>query len=149
MSPGAESGAKRKRGGRKTSESIPGGRLLAEWITLGVSLLLIFLTAGYLVYDSTRPRDSILPIAVRPLLEDSRQEGGRHILPVEIENGGRRTIRDLNVEVTFLSDAGERKTQEIRIEYLGEHSKQEVYVFIDRDPAEARVEGRVRNYRLD
>jgi uncharacterized protein (TIGR02588 family) len=122
---------------------------VAEWISLGVSALLLLGLAGYLLFQASQPRAPYITVEARPMLSDVRQEAGRYILPVAITNQGRRTLRELQVEVSYQSAGGRRETREVQIDYLGQQSRQEVYLYFDRDPRELQVQCAPLYYRLD
>ena len=123
-------------------------RKLAEWVTMGISMLLILGLAGYLVFQGFQPAPPYIPAEVRALMQQVRQDGERYILPVEVANRGNRTLRDLKVEVTYLGPEG-KETQDFLIDYLGERSQQNLFFYFDRHPAELQVETQPVSYRLD
>jgi uncharacterized protein (TIGR02588 family) len=127
----------------------PGGRLLAEWVSLVASALLILGLAGFLLYEAVQPDDPYIGAQVRPLLDQTRQEDGRYILPVEIRNPGQRTFRDLKVEVEYVSPEGKPETQDATLDYLGEGSRQRVYFYFDEDPRGLKAKAEARVYRVE
>jgi len=127
----------------------PGPRKLAEWVSLGISVALIFGLAGYLLMEALKPHPAYVPVKVQPLLKQVREEENRFILPVEVTNQGRRTLRDLTIEIEFRPDGGKPESREVTIDYLGERSKQEIYVYFDRHPRALQVQARPLTYRLD
>ncbi|HTE20375.1 MAG TPA: hypothetical protein VK689_18580, partial [Armatimonadota bacterium] len=80
-------GAPARTGAGAKAEHPPSpARTLAEWVSLGISILLIVALAGYLLRAAARGDDPYVPTEVRPLLDQARQVGGAFILPVEIAN---------------------------------------------------------------
>jgi uncharacterized protein (TIGR02588 family) len=129
-------------------------RRLAEWVSLGVSVVLIVAVSGYLVYDGVRSRSPFVPVEVRIELDRSQQRAGRHIVPVSVKNLGEHTLRDLRVTVAHRprngGDArGEKQSQDFDIDYLGERAEQRIFIYLDEDPATLTIEARATQYRLD
>ena len=136
-------------GDEKPGDQPSGPRKLAEWVSLGVSALLILALATYLVLQARRGNDPYVPAEARPLLDQVRQVGTMFILPVEITNGGRRTLRALKVEVTHQGPDGKDESQELDLDYLGERSTQKVYLYFDRHPRDLKVEAKPLHYQVD
>ena len=139
------------------NERAPGGkrgrswsRTLAEWVSLGVSCLLIAALAAFLAYEIVKGNDpyTLARMAARP--DEARQVEAVFILPVDVENSGRRTLRDLEVELTY-TPPGQQQAEkaEKTIDYLGEGSKQTLYFYLDHDPRQMAVRVRPLHYRVD
>jgi uncharacterized protein (TIGR02588 family) len=135
--------------GQGKKQGSNGGRKLAEWVSLGISILLIVGTAGYLIYQMFLPRSPYLRLTVKPLIAEVRQQGKQYILPVEVSNNGRRTIRELTVEVKQETPEGQQSTREIKIDYLGEKSRQKAYLTLEQDPRSMKIEAAPSYYLLD
>ena len=135
--------------GKKPDSQPSRVRTLAEWVSLGISALLILALAGYLLRESGRGDTPYVRTEVRPLLDQVRQEGSTFILPVEITNGGRRMLRALKVEVTYQGPDGKEESRELDIDYLGERSSQTVYLYFDRHPRDLKVEAKPLHYQVE
>ena len=125
-------------------------RTLAEWVSLGVSCLLIVALAGFLVYEMVRGNDPYNLARTAAQADAARQVEAVFILPVDVENTGRRTLRDLEVELAYTppgKQQPERATK--KIDYLGEGSTQTLYFYLDHDPRQMSVHVRPLHYRLD
>jgi len=78
------------------------------------------------------------------------QVGAVFILPVEVENSGERTLRDLTVELTYTpSGEQEPRKAEATIDYLGQRARQKIYFYLNHDPRQMQVKVRPLHYRLD
>jgi uncharacterized protein (TIGR02588 family) len=142
----------RERSGQKSEtgkHERSAGRKLAEWVTMGVSALLILALAGYLVVEGMKPQPPYVRAEARPLIEQVRQQGERYILPVEVANHGERTLRDITMELRYVSPGGKEETREFTIDYLGEKSSQSLYFYFDEHPGGLQVEARPVSYRFD
>jgi uncharacterized protein (TIGR02588 family) len=134
--------------GRKRARSA--GRTLAEWVSLGASCLLIAGLALFLVYEIVKGNDPYSVARTAARTDEVRQVEAVFILPVEVENAGRRTLRDLEVELRYTPPGHQQPEKaEKTIDYLGERSKQRLYFYLDYDPRQMPVHVRPLHYRLD
>ena len=123
-------------------------RKLAEWVSLGVSIVLIAGIAGMLLFEALRANSPFIPAEAVLQLDQVRQQNGRYILPIEVKNEGHHTLRDVRIEIAY-DVAGEQLRQDFTIDYLGEQSQQTIYVYLDHDPSGLRVEAKPVQYRLE
>lgn len=124
-------------------------RKTAEWVTMIGSLLVVLAVAAFLVHEIAGPDSPYVPVAIRPRLDQVERREERWLLPVEVENRGRRTLQGFKGEVTFEAPGGERDRLEIEIDFLGEGSTQRHYLSFDRDPRELRLDARPLAYHVD
>lgn len=125
------------------------GHKLAEWVTLGVSILLVLALGGYLAYQAVRGETPFVPASVTPLIAQAKPEGNRYILPVEVENRGARTVRDFKGELTFRTPDGRWHTREFTIDFLGEHSKEMLYFYLEHPPKDLEILAGPQKYALE
>ena len=125
------------------------GRLLAEWVSLGISLLLILGVAGFLLYEALQPSPPYVPAQARALVEETRPQDDRYIMPVEVHNGGERTLREIKIELEYTSPDGKRETRDATLDYLGERSRDRVYFYFDDDPRGLHVQAKPVTYRVE
>ena len=127
-----------------------GPRKLAEWVSFGVSLLLILALAGYLIRQGVYGNGPIMPVETIVQLDRVGRTGERYVVPIEVHTRGDRTMRDAKVEVTHRKDPNvEPQAQDFMIDYLGEGSKQTIYLYFDSDPATLDVRVNVLHYWLE
>lgn len=96
-----------------------GDQSLAEWVTLGVSLLILVGVVGALVYfyvGDSAPEEPT--IEVRPQLGEVREATGAFYLPVEVANRGVQTASDVTIQLTLTSFAGASETVSFTIPFL-------------------------------
>jgi uncharacterized protein (TIGR02588 family) len=124
-------------------------RKTAEWITTAGSVLVVVAVAAFLLYEIVGPDSPYVPVSIRPRLDQVERRDERWLLPVEVENRGRRTLQGFKAEVTYEAPAGDRGRREIEIDFLGEGSVQRHYVSLDRDPRQLRIEARPLSYHVD
>jgi uncharacterized protein (TIGR02588 family) len=126
------------------------GHTFAEWVSLGISTLLILSLAVYLVIEAFRADDPFVPVGVEALVSEARQLNGQFVLPVRITNRGGQTLRDLKVEVRFQAPGtAAPNTTELLLDYVGEGSEQIAYLYLDQPPGALKIEGRATSYRVD
>jgi uncharacterized protein (TIGR02588 family) len=101
----------------------PRGRSRAEWVSLGISLLIVAVLVGILTVDQLRGpgREPRLTATVRR--EEVRQEGEAYYLPVEVTNGGDQAARDVRVRITLGppaggAGAGEAEVSELQLDFV-------------------------------
>ena len=135
--------------GKKAGRGRSGPRKLAEWVSLGISAALIATLAGYLVYQGLQPQPPYVAAEAQVLMNRVLEKDGKYILPIEVVNHGRLTLRELNVEVEYRGPDGKQETREFTIDYLGEQSKQKIYLYFDQHPRDLQVKAEPLTYRLD
>ena len=125
------------------------GRRVAEWVSLGVSLVLICGIAGLLVWEGVRRDSPLLPCDAVPQLDRAAKAGDRFVLPILVTNRGRQTMRDLKVQLEFRGEGGKNEEREFVLDYLGERSEQTIYAYFDQDPRTLDVRAMPVQYRLE
>jgi uncharacterized protein (TIGR02588 family) len=106
------------RGGGRDGQQLAPGMRLAEWVSLGASALLIAAAAGFLVFEGLQPESPQVFAEARPLLKEVRADGGRYVLPVEVINPGKQTLRDLKVGLSYPGEDGRTGERATPIDYL-------------------------------
>jgi uncharacterized protein (TIGR02588 family) len=140
---------------RSTTSKRHARRRVAEWVSLGVSVLLIGALSAYLVYQGVSSRSPFVPVEVRIELDRSVQRAGRYVVPVTVKNLGDHTLRDLRVTIEHRraggggGGGGDRESQDFDIDYLGERAEQRIFIYLDEDPRTLTIEARAVQYRLD
>lgn len=125
------------------------GRKLAEWVTMGLSGLLVLTVAVCLVYQAVQEDSPFAPTEVRVLAELAHRTRGKFIVPVKVRNHGRRTLQDFKVRVRYRSPQGGEETGDFTIDFLGGGATQRVYLYFDRHPRELGVKAEPFEYRLE
>jgi uncharacterized protein (TIGR02588 family) len=104
-------------------QSVPSGRSLAEWITLGISASILLAILGMITWLEFGGANDPPRIVTRAELENVRNEDTGYYVPVTIENTGHKTIEDAVIEAQLDSGEGEPEVAEITVTFLagGEH----------------------------
>lgn len=136
--------------GANDQQKRPTGRKLAEWVTLGLSVLLVLAIAGLLVYGGMKEHPPAVPVEVRVLAAQAQEVSGRYVVPVEVRNLGRRTLKDLTVRVDSTApDGTNAPAGDVTIDYLAARAVQKIYLYFERHPRDLRIDVRPFSYRLE
>lgn len=107
-----------------------------EWVTFGVSALILVVVLGLLVVPAFHTDDPAAPAADRP--GPVRQVGGQFFVPVEIVNRGDQGAAQVQV-VAELTIGGKTTSGDQVIDFLGGGETQELtFAFAD-DPAHGEL----------
>ncbi len=131
----------------RDASSVP--RRLAEWISLGVSVVLILATASYLVVQGLRGQSAFVPVTVTVLKNEVSTRESQFILPIEVSNQGEQTIRAFTGEVSIPLTENETESHEFTIDYLGVRAREKVYVYFDQDPRGRDVKAKPLTYQVE
>jgi len=128
----------------------PAGRKLAEWITLGASIVIVLAVAGYLFVEAIREHPPVVPFEMRVLTAEARATADGFVVPLVVTNRGEQTVKELNIRVTTNAGGGDQEdTRDITIDYLGEKASERVYLIFGRDPAALQPQARPVSYQLE
>lgn len=112
-----------------------GGRTVAEWTTLGISLAIlgtVFATIAWLwVNDDASPAT----VNVTPVSEQVRREGGAWYVPLKVTNDGDVTAEDVVIEAELDTGSGEPETAEFTVTFLASGETARGTVVFTSDPA--------------
>ncbi len=131
----------------RDASSLP--RRLAEWISLGVSVVLLVATASYLVVQGLRGQSAFVPVTVTVLENEAATVASQYILPIEVHNLGQQTIRAFTGEISIPLSDDETESHEFTIDYLGVRAREKVYVYFDHDPRCRDVRAKPLTYQVE
>lgn len=134
-------GSVRERG--ETRPARDRSRSTAEWVTLSVSLAILSLLIGLVLYVSFSGSDESATIGVQPVLEEVRRDGDTHYLPVQVTNGGDRTAEDVQVQLTLESGEVEPASATFTIRFLAGGERKRGVVAFQMDPANGELRSSV------
>ena len=127
----------------------PAGRKIAEWFTLGTSIVIVLAVTGYLFVEAIKEHPPVVPFEMRVLIHEARATEGGFVVPLVVTNRGERTVKELNIRVTTNAGGDKEDTEDVTIDYLGEKASERVYLIFDRDPAALRPQARPVSYQLE
>ncbi len=104
-------------------------RSFAEWLSFGISSLIVGTTAGLVIYSWATGRDSP-PILSIQRTEPVREADGQFYVPFEISNTGGETAESVQVIAELKVKAAVQESGDLQIDFLsrGETEKAE-FVF--------------------
>ena len=137
----------RKADERSESGKSAASRRLAEWVSLGISALLIASTVTYLIVQGLRGQSEFVPLAIDIVDDGISQVADQYIVPIEVHNRGQQTIRSFTGEIRLGGAEGE--SHEFTIDYLGVRATEKVYVYLHRDPRSEDVRVTALTYQVD
>ena len=119
-------------------------RTLAEWVSLGMSLLLLACVVGVILWLWASEPEGPPRFAVER--GAARQEAGLFHLPVAVTNVGGLAAGQVRIEGRLAGAGPEQERPATTIEFLPVRAREEVVLVFRGDPAGAAVE--VVSYRL-
>lgn len=135
-----------EKNGEQKRQTNDKGRSLVEWITLGISVTILLVVAGLVVYESQVDDDQPTVIEVRPAFDELRQEQGHFYLPVAVTNNGNRTVSALQVEIRLMGPDGAVQSSSLDIDFLAGGASVGGVVVFGEQPTPENV-GFVASYR--
>lgn len=139
----------RQKGDSADSRKEHRGRNLAEWVSLGLSILLILGIGGYLLVEALRTGEPYVVAEAQLQFDRMVKKDETYILPMEVRNKGEHALRELKVQVTYTPPEGKEETRDIDLSYLGESSSQTMYLYFKDDPKTLNVKAEPQVYNLD
>lgn len=116
-----------------------------EWAVRIVSVALVALLLGYLVYQAFRP-DVAPDFAARPRLDRVEVHDGGYALPVDVRNVGTRGVSELTVTVALRDGGNVVEEESIVVPLLGHGEQVTVVAWFDADPGAHDVEVDIGSY---
>ena len=102
----------------------------AEKFTLGLSILILLVVVGLIIYQALAGGSQPATFAVSPKFAQLREEGDLYYLPVEVTNQGNRTAEDVTVSFTLQTPGDNAESSSFTIRFLaGGATAQGVVVF--------------------
>ncbi len=125
--------------GRRAKGNWGAGRTIAEWTTLGTSVLILFAVIVLLSYEYFASSARQPVVEAQPQLEEIRQAGGAYYLPVDVTNRGERTAEDVRVQVSLSSGQGQQETSQFSLKFLAGSATERGTVIFREDPLKGNI----------
>ncbi len=129
---GGQTGGQQEREGKEK-------RTTAEWISLFVSVAIVLVLVGGLVYQIFARGNRPPVIEVKPLIEEVRQEGDSYYLPLDITNNGDRTAENVEVMLSLDTGEGEPETMQFQVQFLDGGETENQTVVFQNNPTEGEL----------
>ena len=127
-----EDGSKGQTGAKEQDEK----HSTAEWITLGISVLIVLGLAALVIYQQVVAGTQPPVIEVQPKLGEIREEGGTYYVPIDIANKGEVTAEDVEIQISLEIEGEEPETVAFTVKFLAGGETEEQTVVFQNDPAE-------------
>lgn len=125
------------------------GRSLAEWVTLGLSLLVVgTLIAVAVEEESLRQQEGGSSLLVTFDVDDSRREGESFFVPYTVLNTGSEAISSADVWIEVYNDASLVESAEITVQFLPLQGQQRGLYVSAYDPATHTLRGRLESLQF-
>ena len=132
--------------GRGAGERAPGkgqqGCTIAEWVSLGISSVILVGPLALLSYLHFSGRDTPPEVEVQPRFEAVRSAGGRYYVPIGVSNRGGQTAEDVRVKVSLRTEPGQDgqgEPAEVAVQFLAGHATHQAAVAFSRDPSSGQL----------
>lgn len=115
------------------------GRTTVEWITLGISVMIVASLVGLITYLYVSGGSTPAVIEVKPQFDQIRQVQDQYYLPIEIRNVGGETAEEVTVQISLVSANGQTASVEVTIDFLAGHGRMKATVAFSEDPRQGEV----------
>lgn len=140
------SATRRKGNDRNWQEQQRKGRTTVEWITLGISVMIIASLVGLISYLYVSGGSTPAIIEVKPQFDQIRKVQDRYYVPVEITNVGGETAEEVTVQISLESANGQTESAEVTIDFLAGQDRANATVAFGEDPSQGEVTVDVVSY---
>lgn len=119
-------------------------RKTAEWVTFSLSVLILCSLFAYLIFQLTQKNEPYAVVDVKTLLNETKEQAGLFITPIEVKNTSGRTLSELKIEIS-----GKQINRTVELKYLAEKSKSRIYVYFEQEPQQLEIKAKPLYYRLE
>jgi uncharacterized protein (TIGR02588 family) len=114
-------------------------RTAAEWITLGVSVLIVLALAGLVIYQELARGTEPPVIEVMPRLGETRHEGDAYYVPIDVTNKGETTAEDIEVQLSLEAGEGQPEVAAFTLKFLAGAETESQTVVFQNDPSKGKL----------
>ena len=122
-------------------------RSFAEWLSFGISSLIVGTTAGLVIYSWTTGRNSP-PILAIQRTEPIREVDGQFYVPFEISNIGGETAESLQVIAELKVKTAVQESGDLQIDFLSRGETEKAAFVFKTDPRKGDLVLRVASYKV-
>lgn len=136
-----------KDGGEQNGAAPSRGRSIAEWTTLGISIVIVLVVVGVItsLYAGGDAQPPV--ISVEPRLGAVRQDTGGYYLPVDVTNTGDQTAQDVQIEGELDAGSGAPEMAEFTITFLAGGEQVQATLVFQSDPEQGQLTTRVTSFQ--
>ena len=110
-------------------------RSAAEWVSLGLSIAILILLTGLVLYAYLSDDETPPVIEVQPQLGQVRNESGSYYLPVEVKNTGNHTAQEVNVQISLFIENAQTESMTFTLPFPAGGEAARAVVVFQQDPA--------------
>lgn len=122
-------------------------RSWAEWITFGISSLILIALVGLVGYVWFTREDEPPVLSVMKIAEP-REANGQFYVPFEVRNEGGQTVDSVQITAELTIQGEVQETGDQVIDFLSSGEREEGAFIFTQNPAEAELTIRVASYKL-
>jgi uncharacterized protein (TIGR02588 family) len=130
----------------KNGDPKKSSRSLAEWLSFGISSLIVGITAGLVIYSWATGKNSP-PILAIQRTEPVREENGQFYVPFEISNTGGETAESVQVIAELKVKQAIQESGDLQIDFLSEGETANAAFVFQTDPLQGDLVVRVASYK--
>lgn len=135
--------------GDQQGTSTTPGRTPVQIVTTALSILLIALLAGAILYEGYGDRgDNPARITVDVLVDEAEQRGAEWYVPIVIRNLGDDTVEELVIAIEVTRGEEIVLESDTTIALLGESSEASAMLVLDEDPAGLTIEALPETFQV-
>jgi len=128
------------------SETKRPSRSFAEWLSFGISSLILGTTVGLVIYSWANGRDSPPVLAIQRL-EPVREADGQFYVPFEISNTGGETAESVQVIAELKVKTTVQESGDLQIDFLSQGETEKAAFVFKTDPRQGDLTVRVASYK--
>lgn len=121
-------------------------RSFAEWLSFGISSLIVGATAGLVIYSWATGRNSPPVLAINRT-EPIREVDGQFYVPFEISNTGGETAESVQVIAELKVKAAIQESGDVQIDFLSRGETEKAEFVFKTDPRKGDLIVRVASYK--
>lgn len=134
--------------GDKTQQTQDQERTIAEWITLGLSIVIVASTIGALTWLYIVGGEMPPTVTVEPQMNQLRQEDSGYYLPVVVTNEGDTTVSGVTILAELETGPSDPERSEFVISFLAGGATVEGAFIFQTDPTQGELTTTAANYQI-
>ncbi len=122
-------------------------RSFAEWLSFGISSLIVGTTAGLVIYSWATGRNSPPVLAINRT-EPIREVDGQFYVPFEISNTGGETAESVQIIAELKVKLAVQESGDLQIDFLSRGETEKAAFVFKTDPRKGDLVVRVASYKV-
>lgn len=131
------------------SGGAPQGRTVAQVVTTALSVLLIAMLIGAILYEGyAGPGDEPAQIEVDVLQDQAEHRGERFYVPIAVRNTGDETVEEIVIGIEVMRGEELVEETELVVSELGEEAEADTMLILDEDPAGLSIDAGAVTFQI-